>query len=165
MIRPTAMIFALCTCVSAQAMGLGNVFGALVGGAGDTGHGATEIDSTLRQLTQQINRRTPMKVDADTRLDRVNAEPGPRLVYEYTLVGMRSDQVSEAALRKALTPALHERLCAAGDVRGFLRNGVSLSYAYRGSDGKPIGDISFTPDACAQGYQAGGSGPTVKGPA
>jgi hypothetical protein len=144
-----AVVFLLLTCMlPAQAIGLGNVFGALMGRSGDIGHGDADIDEALLKISAHMNRKTPMSVDARTRLDRVSAEPGKHLTYHYTLLDVRSDQVTPNDFRDKVTGPMKSRLCSAAGMKGFLRNGVSISYVYQGSDGKPIGGVSFPPDSC-----------------
>lgn len=144
-----AVVFLLLACMlPAQAIGFGNLFGPLMGRSGGIDHGDADIDEALLKITAQINRKTPMSVDVGTRLDRVSAEPGKHLTYHYTLLDVRSDQVRPNDFQDKVTGPLKSRLCSAADMRGFLSNGVSISYVYQGSDGKPIGGVRFPPDSC-----------------
>jgi hypothetical protein len=148
MIRLAALSLALLCSVPAHAIGLGNVFGALVGRSGELGQDDSDVDEALIKISAQMNRKTPMSVDARTRLDRVSAEPGKHLTYHYTLLDMRSDQISAADFRARMTGPMKERLCSASSMRGFLKSGVSIGYVYQGSDGKPIGGVTFPPGSC-----------------
>lgn len=148
MIRLAAVFLALLCSLPAQAVGLGDVFGALMGRSGDLAHKDADVDEALTKITAQMNRKTPMSVDARTRLDRVSAEPGKHLTYHYTLLDLRSDQISPADFREKVAGPMKERLCAAASMQGFLKNGVSIGYVYKGSDGKPIGGVTFPSGSC-----------------
>lgn len=136
--------------VGAQAAGVGDVFGALMGRSDHTGNGGS-LDETLTRVTAQMNSKTPMAVDKETRLDRVTAESGARLAYHYTLVNKRNGDVNPSEFVKAIKPQLKSKLCASKEMQNFLRNGVSVSYLYRTSDGQAVGGAEFTPSDC--GYK------------
>ncbi|MDB5854740.1 MAG: hypothetical protein JWR22_2781 [Herminiimonas sp.] len=148
MIRLAALSLALLCCVPAHAIGLGNVFGALVGRSGELGNNDSDVDEALTKISAQMNRKTPMSVDERTRLDRVSAEPGKHLTYHYTLLDVRSDQISSTDFRAKVTGPMKDRLCSAPSMRGILKSGVSVGYVYQGMDGKPIGGVNFPAGVC-----------------
>jgi hypothetical protein len=148
MIRLAAVSLALLCAVPAHAVGLGNVFGALVGRSGELGHNDADVDEALIKISAQMNRKTPMSVDARTRLDRVSAEPGKHLTYHYTLLDVRSDQITSTDFRAKVTGPMKDRLCSASSMQPFLKSGVSIGYVYQGVDGKPIGGVNFPPGVC-----------------
>src|SRR3979411_3198865 len=104
----------------AQAAGLGdifgahifgaNVFGALIGRSGSLGHEAS-VDDALAKVSAQMNKKMPIAVDQDTRLDRVSAEPGQHFTYHYTLVSVPSSNVDQANFNTLIKPQLKTRLC------------------------------------------------------
>jgi hypothetical protein len=132
---------------TAQAVGIGDFFGNLMGRSGSQGRGIT-VDETLVKMSVQMNKKMPMTVDKETRLDRVSAEPGQHFIYHYTLTGLRSADINTGEFPKALKPQLKSRLCESAEMQNFLRNGVTISYMYRSSDGRPIGGIKFAPNEC-----------------
>jgi hypothetical protein len=132
---------------AAQAAGMGDFLGGLMGRAGTQGRGIT-VDETLSKLSAQMNRKMPMTVDRETRLDRVTAEPGHHFIYHYTLTGLRSADINTGEFPKVIKPQLRQRLCESAEMQNFLKNGVTISYLYRSMDGQPVGGVKFAPSDC-----------------
>lgn len=142
-IAASLLLYAL----NAQALSFGEFFGALMGQSG-TVRGKGNVDQTLAGLSEQFNRKTPVMVDKETQLDRVTAEPGARLVYHYTVIGVSSTEVNPAGFQEKLKPQVKARLCSSAEMQRFLKNGVNISYRYKGRDGVPIGSFDFSPSDC-----------------
>lgn len=131
--------------LSAQAAGFGGLFNSLIG---QTPSEKSNLDETLVRMSQKMNRSLPQAVDADTRLEKVSAEPGHQLSYHYTLLNLRSKEVDTAGFYQTLRPTLQKRVCAAEDLKPFFLNRITVAYAYRGKDGQDIGKLAFTPKDC-----------------
>jgi hypothetical protein len=131
----------------AHAVGIGDFLGNLMGRSGTQGRGIT-IDETLVKMSAQMNKKMPKTVDKETRLDRVSAEPGHHFIYHYTLTSLRSADINTGEFPKAIKPQLRTRLCESPEMQNFLKNGVTISYLYRSSDGHPIGGVKFPPNEC-----------------
>lgn len=141
----------LLAAMQAQAVGMVNVFGAMMGRSG-TMENESSVDQALSKIAAHASKKTPMAVDDETRLDRVVAEPGQHLTYHYTLTKMPSARITPAAFLQIAEPRLKARLCESIEMRGFLKNGVNISYLYRGNDGGTIGNVNFAPSDC--GYKS-----------
>jgi hypothetical protein len=135
---------------ASHAAGMGNIFGALLGKSGAL-ESETGVDNVLVKVTSQMNKKLPMAVDKDTRLDSVSAVPGRQFIYHYTLVSVSSTDVSADNFDKLVKPQLKSRLCSSAEMQNFLKNGVTISYLYKGKDGQPIGSAKFAPSEC--GYK------------
>jgi hypothetical protein len=133
-----------------HAAGMGNIFGMLMGKSGAQ-ESEMGIDNVLAKVSAQMNRNLPMAVDNDTRLDSVSAVPGSHFIYHYTLIALNSSDVNTNSFDKLVKPQLKSRLCDSAEMRNFLKNGVSISYLYKGKDGQPIGGAKFAPSEC--GYK------------
>lgn len=130
----------------AQAASVGNFFGALAGRTGEAGQ-ERSIDEALRKVSAQMNRKVPMNVDKATRLDKVSSEPGHQLIYHYTLLETSSNDIKSAEFTSQINPSLTQRVCGSSEMQVFLQNGVTLTFLYRGNDGKPLGGAKIgTPD-------------------
>lgn len=130
-----------------HAAGMADFLGNLMGRSGTTGRGIT-VDETLVKMSAQMNKKMPQTVDKETRLDRVSAEPGHHFIYHYTLTGLRSADINTGEFPKAIKPQLKARLCESTEMQNFLKNGVTISYLYRSSDGHPVGGVKFAPNEC-----------------
>jgi hypothetical protein len=142
-------MLAAALCGDTQAAGFGGLFSSILG---QPAGGSMNVDETLVRISEKMNRKMPQAVDADTRLDKVTAEPGHQLAYHYTMLNIRSKDISTASFYKTFRPTLQKRVCAADDLKMFFRNRVTLAYAYQGKDGEDIGKLAFTPQDC--GYSS-----------
>lgn len=133
-----------------HAAGIGNIFGALVSKS-ELGQ-EPNVDQALIKVTARMNKKMPMAVDKDTRLDKVTAEPGQQLVYHYTLISVSSSDINAAEFQRLARPQLKTRLCSSTEMQNFLKSGVTVSYLYRGNDGRGIGGVKFAPSEC--GYKS-----------
>ena len=142
------MLFAL----SANAGGLGDMFGAFAGrfdsyGTGREGQ-AKQLDDVLIKVSEYMNKRMPEIVDPETRLDRVSAEPGAHFSYHYTLLASNSVDVNKASFASTIRAQLKSKLCDRAQIRSFFSHGVTVGYMYQGNDGLPIGGADFAPSSC-----------------
>lgn len=95
----------------------------------------------LRSEAARINASPPVRIDAQTTLDRAAAD-GLTLTYFYTV--NRSD-IDVAASRPRLTAALRRELCSKPQEAAAIGDGARFVFAYRDSRGRrlldvPIGD-------------------------
>jgi len=138
--------------LSANAGGLGDMFGAFAGrfdsyGTGKEGQ-AKQLDEVLVQVSSYMNKKMPEVIDAETRLDRVSAEPGAHFSYHYTLTTTSSTAIDKANFAGAIRTQLKTKLCDSVQVRSFFNHGVTVGYLYQGKDGLPIGGADFAPNSC-----------------
>lgn len=132
-----------------QAIGLGSLFSSMLGRPGSED---MNVDETLVRMSEKMNRHMPVAVDADTRLDRISAEPGQQIAYHYTMLHVRSKDVNTTNFYKTFRPALQKRVCSSSDMKMFFRNRITVAYAYRGKDGQDIGKLAISPKDC--GYSS-----------
>jgi hypothetical protein len=152
MIRTVVSMVSLAAVVvpaHAAGPGFGNVFGAMAARTGGMG-GERGIDEALVKVSNQMNRKMPMEIDASTRLDKVSSEPGHKLVYHYTLLKASSADIKTVQFATLIKPSLTTRVCGSPEMQGFLKNGVTITYLYRGSDGKPMGGTDVKQLDCAR---------------
>ena len=133
--------------------GLGEIFGALIRRSAGQALGKAmatpeSVESALRKMTEEVNKRMPMTVDKETRLDNVLTGPGPRYTYNYTLVSYKSAEVDRAYLTKHLNGPLRAGVCSNPDLQVFFKHGVTIGYSYRASDGGFVGRIDIAPKDC-----------------
>ncbi|HXA48606.1 MAG TPA: hypothetical protein VNW52_13305 [Burkholderiaceae bacterium] len=143
-----AMLFA----VTANAVGVGDMFGAFAGrfdtyGAGPDGQ-AKQLDDVLLKMSEYMNKRMPEAIDDQTRLDRVSAEPGAHFSYHYTLLASRSNEIDKVGFATTIRQQLKSKLCDSAQIRSFFNHGVTVGYLYQGNDGLPIAGTDFLPNSC-----------------
>jgi hypothetical protein len=132
-------------CSPAGAVGFGGLFSSIIGQSSGEN---VNLDETLVKLSDRLNRKMPQTIDADTRLDKVSAEPGHQFAYHLTILSARSSELNTSAFYKSFRPTLQKRVCAAEELKVFFRNRVTVAYAYQGKDGQDIGKLAFSPKDC-----------------
>ncbi len=105
------------------------------------------LEAALGKAASELNAKLPMMVDAETRLDS-SMGTNKTFRYNYTLVNHTSSTVSPAQVVEALERKLTNNVCTSSDMKVFVNNGVVVSYAYFGSDGKQIAIITVPPAKC-----------------
>ena len=150
MLKPILFVAFISFNIFAQAAGIGNMFGMLMGKSGSL-ESDNAVDKVLVKVSAQMNSKLPIAVDNDTRLDSVSAVPGQHFIYHYTLVSLNAGDVSPERFQNSVKPQLKNRLCDSTEMQNFLKNGVTISYLYKGKDGQRIGGAKFAPSDC--GYR------------
>jgi len=138
--------------LSAQAGGIGDLFGAFAGrfdtyGAGHDGQ-TKQLEDALSKVSEYMNKRMPELIDPDTRLDRVSSEPGPHFSYHYTLLSSNSGDIDKTGFISHKRSELQDSMCQSTQIRSFLSHGITVAYKYRGKDGGVVGSTEFAPNAC-----------------
>ena len=83
----------LSICSDTHAVGYGGLFSSVLGQSGGEN---MNVDEALSRMSEKMNRRMPQAVDAETRLDSVNAEPGHQFAYHYTILNVHSRDLPTA---------------------------------------------------------------------
>ncbi|MFN0306227.1 MAG: hypothetical protein ACKVQU_38390 [Burkholderiales bacterium] len=102
----------------------------------------------LAETATDLNRSLPKQVDAETRLEGVTAGPGRRLNYQYTLISRTASSMDIESFNANMQPLLRTSICGKGGMQALIKNGVTLSYNYRGRDGKFVSMIEILPQHC-----------------
>lgn len=106
------------------------------------------IETQLRASADAVTRSAPQWPDPETRLDGAYAGPGLRFTYQYTLPKLRADQVDPGAVAARLAPGIRETACKSSEFKPFLDHDVTVTFEYRGGDGRDIGAVEVTRASC-----------------
>lgn len=117
------------------------------GGSNYTQNTSTPIEEMLPKFASQLNAKLPMMVDAGTRLDGVMGV-NKTLRYNFTLLNHSSSSITDQDVRNVLQRKIENNVCTSQETLSFIKNGVTLSYAYYGNEGKQISVISVSPSQC-----------------
>jgi hypothetical protein len=132
---------------------LGAVVGEAIGRT--VGKSLAETDSFEQELVgmaDRLNKKMPMYLDKSTRIDNIIPGPGRILTYNYTIVPVVSQDVdddSKAAFIKSIQPKMTKQVCTNPDTKLFFKNGVTIIYYYRASDGGFIGKFELSSKDCS----------------
>jgi hypothetical protein len=109
-----------------------------------------QIETGLRNGSNDLNRTAPMWINRDVRLD--TSFVGPGLKFTYVLTFMNPSPGVKAKASELDPMRLKPGLCNDTGRRVFLLNGTTFVYAYRGEDLQPLITASLTAKDC--GLQA-----------
>jgi hypothetical protein len=106
--------------------------------------------STRRYLTleaEATNKKLPMMVDADTRIDKVEVGDGTNniMIYDYTLPRLTKNQIDASVLQKNLRPQLIANYRTNNLMQRMRDQGVELDYHYVDKNGDFIFEQSVSP--------------------
>ena len=96
----------------------------------------------------QINKKVPMMVDEETRLDRATVGPGARVVYHHTFPRYTSRDIDANWLHTDLRPEVMRKVCDSKGMRKSLQYGGKYVYSYSGSDGVEITRFEIDRNDC-----------------
>lgn len=106
-----------------------------------------DIGAELQQITTEMNKTLPMKVDAETRLDNTQYIAPKTVQYNYTVLAANSDSlvVDLSELKKYLQENSQKLLDTAPEMKLFRENEVTMKYYYKDKNGKHLLDFTVTP--------------------
>lgn len=111
------------------------------------GKQSAEIDTVLLKTAEEINKKLPMMVDQDTRLDTTIGY-GKKFRYNYTMVTFAAEDIDPNLLENEFVPLVRNRACSTEQMKMFFKNGVTVDYSYSDKTGKHFKTISVTPGHC-----------------
>jgi hypothetical protein len=101
------------------------------------------LDANLNRVADELNKKLPMMVDGQTRLDQVSAKTGT-LIYSYSLPNQNKGDVDFSALQKILRPNIIANYQDNQTMKELRKWNVSLDYQYKDKNGESIGEILVT---------------------
>lgn len=122
--------------------------------AGRTVFEQRESHGTERDLASGLaleNKRLPMMIDEDTRLDRISTYPDPVVVYHCTLVKYPGQGQSRSDWRKAIEskkPQAIKELCGDASLRKLVDANYAFVYRYYDKNGQKLFDTVFQDVRC-----------------
>ncbi len=116
------------------------------------GYFAAKVDPRsveyLKKVAGEINRSVPIMIDRETELMPAEAAPGV-LIYNYRLVSYSASQIDPVKIAAGAKQRVTQAACNQPETRDdFLKNGVTLRYAYYDKDKLPIATVDVTPADC-----------------
>lgn len=97
---------------------------------------------------ESFNRRGPIMVDEDTRMDRQEVGPGARLTYFYSFPNLSSSDIAPNVIRENLKSEVKNKICASKEIKESWQDVATYVYVYSGNDGKEIGRFEVKKKDC-----------------
>ena len=105
-------------------------------------------EESLNRLAGQINRAVPVMIDKETELLAAAGSEGV-LTYNYRLVSYSVSQLDAAKFAAGAKERVTQGACNRPETReDFLKQGVTLRYAYFDKDKQHIATIDVLPADC-----------------
>lgn len=106
-----------------------------------------DIDDILIQTSSMLNKKLPMMVNKDTRLDSTSGI-GKEFHYLYTLISFSLSEIDRKEFKRKMSPLIKNKTCSTASTKSFLKIGVTLKFIYYGKNGNKIMSIKVTPSQC-----------------
>lgn len=102
------------------------------------------IDEVLAATADEINRRLPMMVDQNTRLDSTVALPKSKLMYRFTILNI--DPLPDGdVLVETLRPTTLNNYKTSQDMADLRKMNVTLVYSYADDKGNELARFQVSP--------------------
>lgn len=104
------------------------------------------IDNKALKVVTQFNEKCPMMIDAETRMDGIEIKGKNTIVYNYTLINLRVENVDTSKFNSALRPGIINTIKTNADLDELKRIKSSFEYRYKDRENKFIYSFVITPD-------------------
>lgn len=97
--------------------------------------------------SREVNKKMPMMIDAETRIDSTSAGPGGHVTYNYTLINYSAADLNALTLSRLEDKVT--RVTCEQKTENLLAKKISLQFRYRSSDGLLVKDFTIYPRTCS----------------
>ncbi len=107
----------------------------------------SNFNSMLIKTASELNQNLPMMVDSETRLD-ATVGINKTFRYNYTLVNYSINDVTAKEIKDGLTEKVTNYVCTTQGMEIFVKNDITVTYAYYSKEGKEITTIPVPAYKC-----------------
>jgi dihydroneopterin aldolase len=107
-----------------------------------------KVYNEVVKASEEMNKKCPMVIDADTRLDNTAATDNPiTLTYNYTAVTVEKKDVDPEVtnIKAAMIKSTQNNIDTSPAMKFYRDNHVNLKYSYKDKNGKFLFDYTITP--------------------
>lgn len=105
-----------------------------------------DLESELREAALELNKQTPMHIDAYIRLDSASSKGKTNFIYHYTLFDMEKSEVNLDTVDKYIRSGIIENVKHSPDLKVFRDNNITMDYRYYDRNRELVTEISVTPE-------------------
>ena len=106
----------------------------------------TSPDKAVLKFSKELNKTCPTMVDAETRLDKVDALADNSLRFNYTLIYRDKDSLAIGNLKKFMEPAILNKIKTSPALSRYLNKNLTWIYSYNDKNGDFIFKITYNPE-------------------
>ena len=103
-------------------------------------------DKAVLKFSKELNKTCPTMVDAETRLDKVDALADNSLRFNYTLINRDKDSLAISNLKKFMEPVILNKIKTSPALSRYLNKNLTWIYSYNDKNGDFIFKITYTPE-------------------
>jgi hypothetical protein len=103
-------------------------------------------DKAVLKFSKELNKTCPTMVDAETRLDKVDALADNSLRFNYTLIYREKDSLAIGNLKKFMEPVIMNKIKTSPALSRYLNKNLTWVYSYNDKNGDFIFKITYTPE-------------------
>lgn len=109
-----------------------------------------QLFTSMVNAANEINKRLPMLIDSNTRLDRVvpQTTSSRSFIYLFTIMDATSGSISIYDINKSIGRSIVNGVCTSKEMSIFIDNNIKAIYRYKDKDGNVIGDIAVSKKDC-----------------
>ena len=104
------------------------------------------FNKAMTKIAAELNKETPLMVDAETRLDNVIVLPGNVFQYNYTILTAEVENVDVQGLKDYLEPIITNAVSTDPQMQFQRDYKTTMNYNYRDKNGRHMFLISVTPE-------------------
>ena len=106
----------------------------------------TSPDKAVLKFSKELNKTCPTMVDAETRLDKVDALADNSLRFNYTLIYRDKDSLAIGNLKKFMEPAILNKIKTSPALSRYLNKNLTWIYSYNDKNGDFLFKITYNPE-------------------
>ncbi len=103
------------------------------------------MDDKAFEVVERFNKKCPMMVDSETRIDAIEVKKPNTVLYKYTLVNINVEKVDTVSFNAALRPGIINTLKTNPDIKDLRDAKANFEYYYKDKKGKFIYSFTVTP--------------------
>lgn len=104
------------------------------------------VNSKAVEDVTKFNKKCPMMIDSETRIDAIEIKKPNTIIYKYTLVNLNVANVDTILFKETLRPGIINTLKINPDLKGLRDLKANFEYYYKDRKNKYIYSFTVTPN-------------------
>lgn len=104
-------------------------------------------NNELARVSNELNKRCPIWVDDETRLDNTMVLPSGILEYNFTLINTVYDSINTDSLKTLIKPILENNYLTNPELEYYRQNRITLAYNFKDKLGTYVIKFIIDPDS------------------
>ena len=92
-------------------------------------------DRAVLKFAKEMNKQCPLMIDAETRLDKVNALADNTLHFNYTLINHVKDSLPIENMKSYMEPTILDKIKASPTLNKYIKKNLTWVYSYNDKKG------------------------------